>query len=67
MNNTEDELTLSVDDAISQHLSVLIRVYEQTSSRHDPIRRIILHSGVQVFFDQVEFKILSLLVVKTFT
>ncbi|CAF1515172.1 unnamed protein product [Rotaria magnacalcarata] len=52
-NNNDDELTLSIDDAISQHLSVLIRVLEQTSARYDPIRRITLQSGVQVFFDQI--------------
>ncbi|CAF0903236.1 unnamed protein product [Rotaria sp. Silwood1] len=52
-NNNDDELTLSIDDAISQHFSVLIRVHEQTSSRHDPIRRITLQSGIQVFFDQI--------------
>ncbi|CAF0875475.1 unnamed protein product [Rotaria sordida] len=52
-NNDDDELTLSIDDAISQHLSVLVRVHEQTSSRHDPIRRITLQSGIQVFFDQI--------------
>ncbi|CAF4307093.1 unnamed protein product [Rotaria socialis] len=52
-NNNDDEFTLSIDDAISQHLSVLIRVLEQTSSRYDPIRRITLQSGVQVFFDQI--------------
>ncbi|CAF2437404.1 unnamed protein product [Rotaria sp. Silwood2] len=53
-NNNDDELTLSIDDAMSQHLSVLIRVHEQTSSRHDPIRQIKLQSGIQVFFDQWE-------------
>ncbi|CAF2858123.1 unnamed protein product [Rotaria sp. Silwood2] len=52
-NNNDDELTLSIDDAMSQHLSVLIRVHEQTSSRHDPIRQIKLQSGIQVFFDQI--------------
>lgn len=52
-NTNDNELTLSVDDAISQHLNVLIRVHEQTISRHDPIRRITLESGIQVFFDQV--------------
>ncbi|CAF1509929.1 unnamed protein product [Adineta steineri] len=53
-DNNDNELTLSVDDAISQHLSVLVRVHEQTVSRHDPIRRITLNSGMQVFFDQVK-------------
>ena len=52
-DNNDSGLALSVDDAISQHLSVLMRVHEQTVSRHDPIRRITLESGVQVYFDQV--------------
>ena len=51
--NEDSEPALIIDDAISQHLSTLIRVYEQTASRSDPIRRITLASGVQVYFDQV--------------
>jgi hypothetical protein len=38
---------------MSQHLHVLLRVHEQTALRHDPIRRITLETGIQVFFDQV--------------
>lgn len=52
---TDDgEPRLCLDDAISQHLSVLINVHGATSSRHDPLRRMTLQSGVQIFFDQVE-------------
>ena len=53
-SSDDGELRLCLDDAISQHLSVLINVHEATSSRHDPIRRMTLQSGVQIFFDQVE-------------
>ncbi|CAF1166317.1 unnamed protein product [Adineta ricciae] len=48
-----EEQPLSVDDALSVHLAILIRVHEQTSSRQDPLRRITLNSGIQVFFDQI--------------
>ncbi|UJR26815.1 hypothetical protein I4U23_008128 [Adineta vaga] len=48
-----DEQPLSVDDALSVHLSVLVRAHEQTASRQDPLRRITLDSGIQVFFDQI--------------
>ena len=52
--NDDAELRLCLDDAISQHLAVLINVHEATSSRHNPVRRMTLQSSVQIFFDQVE-------------
>ena len=47
------ELSLSIDDAIVQHFSILINLYAQTSERHSAIRRISLESGIEIFFDQV--------------
>ena len=51
--NDEDEIALSFDDYICQHLSVILRVLDQTTERSDPIRRITLASGIQVFFERV--------------
>jgi hypothetical protein len=53
--NENTETALSVDDAISQHLAILINFYANTLYRKSSIKRISLESGVQIFFDQVEF------------
>jgi hypothetical protein len=54
MNSNNDvEPQLSVDDALSQHLFALLQMCENTIKRHDPIRRIKLDTGIQLFFDQV--------------
>lgn len=47
------EIAHSMDDTIVQHFSTLLQLFDQTCTRKSPIKRIILESNMQVYFDLV--------------
>jgi len=65
-NDNDNELQSTFDDAIWQHLRTLVRIFEQTTARHDPIRRVKLNTGIQLFFDQIGDKYLICMADKSY-
>lgn len=43
------------DDLVDQHFGIITCSFEQSLYKSDPLRRIRLENGSQIFFDQVRF------------